>query len=1086
MALNPGPGLADQIIDLPIASGLNDAHDSLTDDTLLLQEASDCIILKDGSITRRVGCNDAAGTTGAYPNSIFERDQRLFSWAESGFYARPDEAGTITKYLNYRAPRPCLVMVDPHIRAPKDVLGPECASGNGYLCTVWQDYLVRPSDQLGSLSSLTGVHARITDEATGAVLKEQTLHTLATNIRVVLVGSKFMAVAVTGDFNKTAWFFDTTTPTGSWTAGLEVGGKECESYDICVAANPGTHSTAYIANYSTSEVVLTSVTSTGTVVHADPAFITDVCAVSLCHNQTNSAVYTAVWRNIGTGGEIEVYETPLASFTTSFTLRGTVSVTDYAFAYSKASNVPFEQAVTIEQNSLVDGHMVLAYSWAYAHGSFGYPVTAGALGVGHCTESYLLSYNGTVDATTHAISPGYALASKAFLDTTESTGGQVVFLLRWSDTPSMTAYAEATSPKSLQSTGLLVTPAWVATDTYAHVPVARVFDSGLAKLAQAATAKYYPRPIPNLIRSSVTADMILIPGAVYTRAPITQTVSPTTIGINVAKVTRRDSCKPIRWINAMGTVHAHGGFHTINDGVRGYENTPHHYIETPWAQLVQGIFGSPDYGWFPTATSHHSVCFYWVYWDESGLEHRSAVSQPCDSGVSFTGPTDRPKFYLSPPPLSANDSLTLRAYCTGDLEDSTVAADAFYLFYEIEASLLTKALESGWVELDGTMPPTTENTELLYTSGGVLEALPPPALLDICAWQDVLVGVNAENRNELWYTKPFEPGIAPEWNPALTIQVPSEGGDIVGISSLDDKLIVLKEHSIYYVVGSLRDRLGQGNDPTVVRVASDIGCASKQTMAVVPDGLLFIANQGRGLAMLDRGASVHRMRAAEDRFTDPSLIHSTIVVTSESNVRWGIRHTLQDGSYAGSAVTLNYDIGAFTTFTEYKGVQHQCLVDGRVWLLDGTFPYRESDATENPAYPAPYWSISTAWVKVGTIQGFERLKRLGLLATPTGYGSNLGVTLKVDGFVNYNQTSTVDYSATWPASAFGSSGHQLGLHVPKQKATSHKFTISEVAVSPVPVEAMLDPITLSGLSLRLGVKKGHQKLAAGSRTPVVT
>ena len=1081
--VSPGPGLADQLLDFSISGGLNDANDAINDDVILLQDATDCITLKDKSITRRNGYNSSSGSAGSFANSIFQRDNRPYVYCESGIIARPTDDTTFLKALNTSSPRPCDVTENAEVRKSINTYNPECTTKSGLLCTVWSNTHCFQSDMLPvSASGTTGVYARITDEETGAIVLETQITDFGFNPRVVTLGRYFVITAVTDLHDIDLWYFDTETPSGAWLGPSPIGNAtETYGYDVGVMSNPGANTMMFVARFNATSVILTKITSGFSVSNITTA-LADVKAVSVTHCPVTDRVYTAVFSNVAGGvpGTIAAYYTAATLFT-GFTICTNLYPLGYSGAYGTSYATPRKERVVIAQDNYATGSLVIGWSWACPRGANGDPTYAPYTTISYITETANLSPTGTYVADSMASSPGYELASKPILIAPETETGQTVLLLKHADSPAaqLTESWSYYTNVTLQSSALLVCRALTGTGTYSysHVPVARLFDAGLMDFP------FYTLDIrystPNLVRSSIgNSDTMLVPGNVFTRAPINFIISPTTSGINIAKVVRRGSIKPQRWINAAGSVYTHGGIQTVCDGVKGYENSIHHYPEKPWTQV--GAAGPGATGWYTTAASNHNIVIGWVYWDNDGLEHRSGISLPCTTGTA-ADPNKYPILFVPPPPPSAVGNLTLRIYATGDL-NASASPDAYYLQAEVEASELVHcAAGETWLYYNALSQFTDEGSELVYTSGGVLESLAPPALKDICTWQDVLVGISAEDRNLLYYTKPFQPGIAPEWNPALTIRIPSEGGDVVSINALDDKLVCLKENAVYYAVGSTRDALGQGNDPTVVRVASDVGCVGRHTTAIVPDGLLFVANHGRGLVLLDRGMTTHRLRAAEDRFVNLDQMHSTLVVPYESSVRWGW--------IDGTALCLNYDQGSFSRFTNYFGNTHHAVIDGRTWALNNYQNdynlFQENDpSTEGVDFQAPYWTINTAWFKLGGINGFQRLKRLLLAATPGSYGTNLGVTLKVSAWVNYQDEGDPVYEATWPNTAFGTALKQLELHVPVQKCGSVRFQIEEVAVSPPPVEASLYPITLSQLSLRIGVKRAQNRIGSGSRTPV--
>jgi hypothetical protein len=248
---------------------------------------------------------------------------------------------------------------------------------------------------------------------------------------------------------------------------------------------------------------------------------------------------------------------------------------------------------------------------------------------------------------------------------------------------------------------------------------------------------------------------------------------------------------------------------------------------------------------------------------------------------------------------------------------------------------------------------------------------------------------------------------------------------------------------------------------------------------VVPDGVLFVASNGRGLCLLDRGMSGHRMRQAEDRFaTAASLIHSAMVVPHESCVRWGCTD--------GTAIVLDYEHGAMMRFTSYAATQHHVCIDGRVWMMgSGAVRAEKSATSDTVTTAAPYWTITTNWIKLAGVNGFQRQRRLLLLSTPATYSDKTAAGLKCSQWVDYDDTSS-PVTATWRPDQWGpgSYGHQVEWHLSRQKCTATRYKIEEYAAPGALTNPDLVGVQLSQLSLRIGVKPSHsKKLAATSRSP---
>lgn len=1075
--------LDDRTIDFPVAGGLNDGADELQSNSPLLNDAVDCIFRKDGRVERRKGTLAAAAAAGAFPNSVFGHQGRVFTHSEGGFTARPLASAALGVLMNKSAPPPVSVKIDPAVRPNFNTHDADVACANGLRCTVWANSPAFKS----SAAIATVITVRVDDEVSGVTLNTATLTTAvgaSSNPRVVVLGGYFFVTAIVGAAQMSYWTFDSTNPAASWsTSTLLYNAGAIERYDICVSQAPGTTAAAFLAIHDSISFTITILkVSSAFVITANASAIggfVDIKAISCCYCTVTNAVWTVAFFGIAAATQIALYRTTASTnagfaFTTS--AAPTNYPTDFAADALNAQNLIGRWRISVGEESYASGSIVIAWSWGVIRQDDGVAVSAAGTPrfTSFCVQSIQATGAGVLAGGGPATLPGYELVSKPFTVALAGSTGLTVFVVKWATTGADIGL----DGDSLQCSALLIT--YTLTGTPKHVVVARLYQNGVATngLMASSGAEPYSYRVNSIVRSSVSPDEIVHASEVFTRAPIYFSVlAIVNRGIDIARVGMRAAVKPMRWESIGAAAHSHGGMHIATDGDSAFENSVHTAPETP--RVAQNAVGYAT-GFFPTATAVRNVIAGWVWIDAAGNEHRSGVSLPVSSRTNAS-PNTSLTLNVSPPPLSADGlarTMILRVWVTGDVS-AGAAADAYYLIRE-SSIFVTVTNGVGWWRVELTsLPVSLVAGEQPYTAGGVLPAEAPPALRDLAAWQDVLVGIDAGDRNLLWYTKPLEPGIAPEWSAALTIRLPSDGGDVVSLNTVDDKLVALKERAIYYVVGTPRDRLGQGTDPIAVRVASDVGCLGRHTTALVPDGLLFVASNGRGLCLLDRGMSLRRMRQAEDRFAEYGpTIHSAVVVPHESCVRWA--------TTGGFVVSLDYEHGAISRFTAYRGGQHQAVIDGRVWLLQaaGTLTREALEgAGDVVADQAPYWSVTTAWIKLAGLNGFQRVRRLVLLSTqPERDKGAVGLTA----LVAYDYDPTPAGSAAWEPLQWGpgSNGKQVMWHLPRQKCTSIRFTVSENAIGLPPASPVYTSVLLSQLSLRCGVKQSPTKnLAATSRSP---
>jgi hypothetical protein len=105
----------------------------------------------------------------------------------------------------------------------------------------------------------------------------------------------------------------------------------------------------------------------------------------------------------------------------------------------------------------------------------------------------------------------------------------------------------------------------------------------------------------------------------------------------------------------------------------------------------------------------------------------------------------------------------------------------------------------------------------------------------------------------------------PNWHldGTLTMPVPAVAGRVVGLSTLDDKLLVHCERGLYYTGGEGPDDLGQGPSFIPLVRGCDIGTADQRSIVSTPKGVVFqtafMRADGRrgtgGLWIFDRSLS---------------------------------------------------------------------------------------------------------------------------------------------------------------------------------------------------------------------------------------
>lgn len=565
--------------------------------------------------------------------------------------------------------------------------------------------------------------------------------------------------------------------------------------------------------------------------------------------------------------------------------------------------------------------------------------------------------------------------------------------------------------------------------------------------------------IPYLIKDFLAAlnrtQGSTVPSPIYTQT-----------GVNLAKFSINENQHVMAEIANVLT--ATGGQVWAYDGVAPVELGFQVFPEDVVATVSTGAGSLTAQQYF------YQVTYEWT--DATGALHRSAPSIPV--GALLTGGQNTVTLQIPTLRLTAKTQVRIVVYRW------STAQQTYYQETSISAPLLSDPTVDTVTYVDLLADSSILGNTILYTTGGVLENIAPPAAAGSTLFKSRYFIIDAEDRNLLWYSKQVLEGTPIEMTDLQTIFVaPStiasgSGGPVTALSAMDDKLIIFKKDSIYYVTGNGPDATGANNDfsePTFV--TSTVGCANQPSIVFSPQGLMFQSD--KGIWLLGRDLSTRYIGAAVEIYNTATVL-SGLTVPGTNQVRFSLD--------SGAVLMYDYYYDQWGTFsniptvssTLYMGLHTYVNSLGQVrqetpgLYLDGTNPV--------------LLKFATAWFKLTNLQGFQRAYFFYLLATYIS-PHKLNVTVSYDYNPAFTQATMMVPTNFNPAygsdpiygdsSPYGGqpANEQWRVFLNQQKCQAIQITVQEIFDASFNTAAGAG-LTISGLNFVIGAKLGHPKLPA--------
>lgn len=394
---------------------------------------------------------------------------------------------------------------------------------------------------------------------------------------------------------------------------------------------------------------------------------------------------------------------------------------------------------------------------------------------------------------------------------------------------------------------------------------------------------------------------------------------------------------------------------------------------------------------------------------------------------------------------------------------------------------------------DTTVDSGITSNPQLYTTGNVLSNVVPSGARYIATWRNCVVLVDTPD-DLIWFSKAAVQGEAIAFADTNTIQ-PFEGGRAIAGMGLDDKFIVFKASSVWCFTGTPPDDLGNSSLSDPQLVSSDVGISDPRSLVHTSQGLVFQGSDGR-VYRLNRSLQIEPVGGpVEDKTRNTSdgsaRQISTAVLVPYAN---GVRYTLTPDSTAVTSTNCvefdTYQSQQDNVWTRHcylspsagtaLTINGACMWGGKWTFIDSSgYLYQEDlaaqyyDRIDTNTYQYVTATGLTQWVKLTGIQGYQRLKRVSVLAE-----AKTKSTLRVRLWPDYN-TGATPQSGSWNY-ASATTVAQNEVHVAAQKTESVQIEFSDQNNSSSGSDSG-QGLVFSGVRVKVGPKKGPYKLPAASK-----
>ena len=407
----------------------------------------------------------------------------------------------------------------------------------------------------------------------------------------------------------------------------------------------------------------------------------------------------------------------------------------------------------------------------------------------------------------------------------------------------------------------------------------------------------------------------------------------------------------------------------------------------------------------------------WERIDNQGNVWRSAPSLIVTATASSHAQFD---INIEPPPFYQFDSIDDDFYQIV-IYRTTANGSIYYRAYSEPAEQATVIIS------DTLNDSTLASKPLLYTDGGGLENIMPPAVEAWVVARDRIFLISAED-GDVYPSKLRISGEGLGFNDALRISLNGKQ-DLKALGAMDEKVLIFGEETTQLLYGVGPDDLGAGQYE-IQQISDDIGCIEPRSVMLGDAGLYF--QSLKGLWRWGRDLSSNPVGIPVDTYKDDTIVGA--MSPSDRLAHWWF-----------------LDTGTILVWDEYHQIwsrfltsaaKSSAIVNQKPVFLTSTGQVFEENTSSYQDNGADYeQEIYTGWLNFAGLQGFQKVRRISILGESQTAAFDVVVTLAYDFVDTTVSTFTAANATVKPAGT----AYQWEFKPGRQKCESLRIKITSTS-----------------------------------------